>query len=169
MPLADRDCRLITVFGLGSLRPAPGTWGSLPPVIAASWLIGLGFGPHQAPWIYHAVLGAIMLFGIAACVLQGDPAEARFARKDPPDAVADELAGQCLPLMFLPAQAFATPNASVITLIYAFIAFRVFDIIKLPPAAQFQRRAGGWGILLDDLAAGIFALALVQVLTRTML
>lgn len=164
-----RDVQLATMFGLGSLRPAPGTWGSLPPLLIAGGLIALGLGPADQPVVYLAVLLLIFVLGCIGCVMQGDRAEVLFLAKDPSNVVADEVAGMCLPLMFLPAAATADAGVSIFTLIYAFICFRVMDIIKPPPAAGLQRIPGGWGILLDDLMAAFYAMILVQVVTRTML
>ena len=161
--------RWITVFGLGSMRPASGTWGSLPPVVVAAGLMLAGHGPSQSPWIYHATLATLFLVFCGACVFQGDAAEAHFGRKDPGNAVADEVAGQCLPLMFLPAVSVATPGAAAMTVFYAFIAFRILDIVKPWPARGLQRIPGGWGILIDDVVAGLYAAAVVQIMSRVML
>jgi phosphatidylglycerophosphatase A len=175
--MAKQGLRLITVFGLGYLRPAPGTWGSLPPIIIAGAMLSLDLdpemdSPEMEAWawgrweIYHAVLLAILLVFGVACLVQGDRAEARFNRKDPSEAVADEIAGQCLPLMFLPPEAFGTIPLTAFTLLLAFVSFRMFDIFKPWPARQVQRVPGGWGILLDDLVAGVYAALLLQILAR---
>lgn len=161
--------RWITVFGLGYMRPASGTWGSLPPVLIAGTLIAAGLGPIDHPILYHAVLAVNLLTFSAACILQGDHAEARFGEKDPGQVVADETAGQCLPLMALPAGALSTGSHAALTLLAAFLAFRFFDILKPPPANGLQRVPGGWGILLDDLVAGVYAMLAVQTLTRGLL
>jgi len=168
---------LITVFGLGKMRPASGTWGSLPPVLVAALLLAVGLGQTSWPdstnpaphwntlyWvIYHGVLLSIFIFFSAACLSQGTAAEAHFREKDPSNVVADEVAGQCLPLMFLPAVAIDTTFKAAITLVLAFLAFRIMDIVKPWPAGQLQRVPGGLGILIDDLFAGIYALVIVQV------
>jgi len=145
----------ITTFGLGRLRPAPGTWGSLPPVVLAAAMLAAGFPPLLAT----AVLLVVLVYFSAACLVQGDAAEARFGGKDPSTVVADETAGQCLPLLLLPAVAHASPLAGALTLLAAFLLFRVFDILKPWPADRLQAVPGGWGILLDDLIAGLYALA----------
>jgi len=153
---------LVTTFGLGFMRPASGTWGSLPAPAIAWGLILIGLGPVEAPVVYHAVLAAMLLVFCWACVHYGDQAEARFGKKDPSQVVADETAGQCIPLMALPAVC-ESPLEGMLCTGAAFIAFRVFDIMKLPPANQLQRLKGGWGILVDDLVAGVQALIVVQV------
>lgn len=159
---------LVTVFGLGSLRPFPGTWGSLPAVALSAALLWAGARPGGdgswawGPWLaYHGVmLGVMLVFGLS-CLTRGDWAEARYGRKDPSNVVADELAGQCLALSFLPGSALSTPQLAAFTLAYSFVAFRAMDIVKPPPALRLQAVPGGLGILLDDVAAGAYALALV--------
>ncbi len=141
----------------------------MPPVIVAGAMIGAGAGPVEHPVVYHGVLVVILLTFCAACVLQGDRAEARFGEKDPGQAVADETAGQCLSLMALPAGAVAPGWHAGLTLLGAFLAFRFFDILKPWPAPGLPRVPGGWGILLDDLVAGVYAMAAVQIVTRAVL
>ena len=159
---------LVTTFGLGHLRPASGTWGSLPPVILAAALIAAGLGPADAPIVFNGTLGAVLIIFTLACAAWGNQAEARFGKKDPSQVVADETAGQCIPLLLLPADSVATwPNAAV-TLALAFLAFRAFDILKLWPAHQIQRLSGGWGIVLDDLVAGLQTMILIQIAARTL-
>jgi len=158
----------ITVFGLGSMRPASGTWGSLPPVIVAAALIALGQNESHNPLLYRSVLAAIFLVFCIACIAQGQRAEAYFGRKDPSNAVADETAGQCLSLVFLPAAATNTWPHAAFTLLLAFVSFRIMDIIKPWPARGLQRIPGGWGILIDDLFAGLYAAGVVQVFSRVM-
>lgn len=167
--------RLVTVGGLGRLRPASGTWGSLPPVVLAGALIAAGVGPgcggdgSAGCWAgaiaYHAVLVGLAAVFTLACAVFGDAAEARFGH-DPAEVVADETAGQCLPLLLLPAGAVSGFWPAAATLAGAFVAFRAFDIIKPWPARRLQRVPGGWGIVLDDLAAGVQAMLAVQVVTR---
>ena len=160
---------LLTAFGLGHMRPFPGTWGSAPPVLLAGVLIGAGLGPAEEPVVYHALLAGVVLLFSGACIVHGDHAEARFLSKDPSHVVADEMAGQSIALMALPAAALATPLLAAFTLSFAFLAFRVCDIVKPWPSWRLQLVPGGWGILLDDLFAGFYALVIVQVVARVML
>jgi phosphatidylglycerophosphatase A len=170
--MTSREPALITLFGLGHLRPAPGTWGSLPPIIVGVLMLSLGIRPEGGVWylaswaVWHTVLLAVLIAATLACAIQGDRAEARFGSKDPSEAVADETAGQCLPLLFLPAAALNTPLLIAFTLLFTFVSFRVFDIFKPWPARELQRVPGGWGIVLDDLVAGLYAAAVVQVAAR---
>ncbi len=176
---------MLTTFGLGFMRPASGTWGSAPPVgVAAAILMGGALlhpaGPAVEPgpaaawpgatWaIYHVTLGAICLLFSAACILWGSFAETRFHRKDPSEVVADETAGQCIPLMLLPATVVQTPLHAAATLAGVFVLFRILDIIKPWPAGRLQALPAGWGILIDDLLVGVQGLVIVQLVTRWLL
>lgn len=153
---------LITTFGLGHCRPASGTWGSLPPVLVAALLISLGLGPTSAPILYHLILTLILIAFAASCIIRGDEAEARWG-KDPSQVVADETAGQCIPLFLVGPAVAHSPQAAILILATAFFAFRFFDILKLEPANSLQRLPSGWGVLLDDIAAGLYAAIVVWI------
>lgn len=160
---------LITTFGLGFMRPASGTWGSMPSVALAGGLMLAGVLPTgQTAWLYHAVLASVLIIFSWACVRYGRDAEAAFGKKDPGKVVADETAGQCLPLMALPISS-TDPTRIAIACAAAFLAFRALDILKLPPARGLQRLQAGWGILVDDLIAGLQAVLVVQLLLRVAL
>lgn len=153
---------LLTVFGLGRLRPAPGTWGSLPPVVLAGLMIAAGIAPGSG--LFEGVLVAVMLFFSGACIVQGDLAESVFGKKDHGNIVADETAGQSVTLLFLaflPASALATPLATAFTLVLCFLAFRAMDIVKPWPADATQKFPAGWGVLIDDLFAGFYGFLIV--------
>lgn len=151
----------LSVGGLGYMSPASGTWGSLPAVGVAALLIVLGQGPRENPAIFYGILATVAFVFSAVCVFQGSQAEAVHG-KDPSIVVADEMAGQCVALLYLPAMAVSTGIRTAGALAVAFFAFRILDIIKPWPARQIQGVPGGWGILLDDLFAGAYALAVVQ-------
>lgn len=158
----------ITVFGLGHMWPASGTWGSLPPVVLAGLLLAIL--PEECPWcwVYYGVLAAVLIAFSLACVMQGDGAESRFGEKDPSEAVADETAGQCIPLLVLPL-GYESWGHMGVALLTAFLAFRVMDILKPPPARGLQRLYSGWGILVDDLIAGVYAAIVTWVVLRYVL
>ncbi|MCI0365576.1 MAG: phosphatidylglycerophosphatase A [Phycisphaerales bacterium] len=163
---------LITGLGLGRLRPAPGTIGSLPPVLLVM-IVAWQLAPRLSHQEYTAALNVSLsvLLGIssAICLGFGSIAEGRFGRKDPPDVVADEIAGQSIALLFLPWRSEPSPKALAWNLSLAgaaFLAFRLMDIIKPPPAKSLQRLPGGTGILIDDIVAGIYALVLTQIMAR---
>lgn len=148
---------LITTFGLGFRRPASGTWGSLPPVALALLLMLAGLGPRENAAAYIGSLALVLILFSWACIAHGNLAEIRFGEKDPSEVVADETAGQCIPLLAIPAAGLADWPRTLATLAFCFIAFRVMDIWKPPPARGLQRIPGGWGILIDDLVAGLYA------------
>lgn len=164
MTVSNPNLRWITVFGLGHCRPAPGTWGSLPPVAIAAALALAGILPGTThAWVYHVVLASVCLLFCWACVAQGDRAEARLG-KDPSAAVADEVAGQALTLLALPVPFLTSPTRIALAIAAAFFLFRLCDVIKPPPARGIQKTPAGWGILLDDLIAGLYAASLLQLL-----
>ena len=135
----------------------------MPPVVMALAMLGCGISA-QGVW-FHLVLVSVLVFGCLACLMQGDEAEGVWG-KDPSNAVADETAGQCLPLLMLPASATASWGAALFTLGFAFVSFRVLDIVKPWPARQLQRLPAGLGILIDDLISGVYAMVVVQVVLR---
>jgi phosphatidylglycerophosphatase A len=140
-----------TFFGAGRLRPGPGSWGSAATILLW-WLISRNVTVEWQPWT------AILLAALA--VLAGIPASTRVARasgiKDPQFVVIDEVAGQLITLIAAP--------VTWKTLLAGFILFRGFDIVKPPPVRQLERLPEGFGIVLDDVAAGIYALIVMQVL-----
>jgi phosphatidylglycerophosphatase A len=150
----------LTAGGLGLLRPAPGTWGSLPPVIVASAMAWFQSGPVAI----HIVLVLLLLAGSVSCLAFGDQGEQIFGKKDPGAVVADEVAGQAITLLALPWPSDVESIAIVAAI--GFVTFRVMDIIKPPPARGLQRLRGGLGILVDDLIAGVYAAVVTQLLVR---
>ena len=150
---------LLTVLGLGYLKPAPGTWGSAAAIVIVLGVLAGGAGNA----VVNTVLLATIVVFSASCIVDGRWAEQHFGSKDPSRVVADETAGQSLALLFLPWS--AGPDAWPRNLMLAgtaFVAFRFFDILKPPPIRQVQRAGGGWGILVDDLLAGVAALGVTQ-------
>ncbi len=158
---------LLTVFGLGRLRPAPGTWGSAAPVVLCLGVVWSG-APQAA---IDATLGVVAVFFSIMCIALGRWSETHFDREDPPQVVADVVAGQAVALLLLPWHAAADGGAAWNLALAggAFAAFRFFDILKPPPIGQVQRAPAGWGILLDDLLAGAAALGVMQLVVRGIL
>ncbi len=147
-----------TTFGLGYLRPASGTWGSLPPAALAALLLLAG----SPMWLFTLAMALIAFLFTAACVLGGDEAEARFNKKDPGQVVADETAGMAIALLWLPSQASSDLATALFAIAFAFFAFRILDILKPWPISGLQRIPGGWGIVIDDLLAGGLTLAILH-------
>lgn len=142
---------LVTAGGLGLAPWAPGTFGTLAGVALAA-VAGSGLPGPYAAWLLLLALAAT-----AGCVATGRWAEARFGRKDPPPVVLDEVAGYLVAALW-PAFPGWTHLAA------AFLAFRLTDVVKPWPARGLQRLPAGWGIVVDDLAAGAWALLLVAAL-----
>ena len=161
----------VSVGGLGALRPAPGTWGSLPPVImalGAVWCLSdQGFSNQDHTTVQYLML-LLTALGSAACWCFGRAAEAHCAGKDPSLVVADETAGQALVLMlgvpWVAMDSTANILANCVLAGTAFVLFRIFDILKLPPANRIQNLKGGSGILLDDIVAGAQAWVVLKLL-----
>lgn len=144
--------RLIATFmGIGFLRPAPGTWGSLAALPAAWALHVLGGFPALA----LATLAAFAAgwWAIAAETRGQDDA-------DPSEIVIDEVVGQWIALW--PVSAGAWAMGTDITRLWpgwvvAFLAFRLFDIWKPGPVGRADRRGDALGVILDDVIAGVLA------------
>ena len=140
-----------TFFGAGLLKPGPGTYGS----IAAVFLW------YAAAHAFHPTATALAIgttIAAIAATLIGIPSATIVAREsgreDPGHVVIDEVAGQLIALIAIPAD---WRHAAV-----SLILFRAFDILKPPPIRQFERLPAGTGIMLDDVAAGLLALACAQ-------
>ena len=130
---------LATAAGIGYTPVAPGTAGSLPGLLLYWGLVRL--------WGYPAALIAVpvlLLLGIWCATA----AERHFGRNDPGPVVIDEVLGQLVTLLFLP--------PTLMHLALGFFVFRVLDVFKPYPANRLEKLPGGSGIMLDDLAAGIY-------------
>ena len=140
-----------TFFGIGHLRPGPGSWASAVTVLL--WAVLAHSLPHPT-----RVPAAVALALVVTLI--GIPAATQVARasgkKDPSFVVIDEVAGQLIALIAIP--------IAWKTFLAGFILFRVFDIFKPPPVRQLERLPEGAGIVLDDVAASIYALAVMQLL-----
>ncbi|KAF0569285.1 Phosphatidylglycerophosphatase A [Psychrobacter nivimaris] len=145
-------------LGLGSGLPrrAPGTWGTVGGLIIAIPLLSLGFIPFLILTILSCILG-VWICGRTAELMQGH---------DDPHIVWDEWAGIWITLLPLSYMGIADDNfwknvsqeLSIFAIVVAFILFRFFDIVKPPPIGWADKRvAGGLGIMLDDIIAGIMA------------
>jgi len=146
---------IVTFGGAGLLPQAPGTWGSAAAALLV-WLIWHWIGPTS--WVFFLLAGLIL--SCVLCIMLGGWAQDFLGRKDPGPVVLDEVAGICLTLLALPMK---HPGLAVLV---AFVAFRVFDVTKPPPARQLERLPAGWGILLDDLAAAVYANLVCQAVLR---
>jgi phosphatidylglycerophosphatase A len=130
-------------FGAGYLPFAPGTWGALVAVALAS-LFHYFLPGREAILLW---LGFVF-FTIAGVIVSGWVAREENIT-DPSIVVVDEIAGQFLTYLWVP----LSPAA----LVFGFLLFRVFDITKPFPARRSERLPGGYGIVCDDLVAGVYA------------
>ena len=157
---------IATGFYSGYFPVASGTAGSL---------VGLGLymipGMERIEILSIAIIagffaGVFTSARVAAAVGDQRSASAAFSKDllqqghahapDPSIVVIDEIVGMWISLAFLP--------KTYGVLIAAFLLFRIFDIVKLPPARQLERIPDGWGIMLDDVAAGVYANIAVRVI-----
>ena len=142
---------LATGAGFGYSPVASGTVGTL-------WGLPLVWVMQGFPVWGQAVYAlALTLAAIPIC----DAAEKAYRHKDDGRIVADEF-------MTFPVGLIGLPLHPAL-LVFAFVTNRFFDILKPPPAAQFQRLRGGWGIVVDDLVAALYSLVLNHLFYRLVL
>jgi phosphatidylglycerophosphatase A len=142
-----------TFFGVGYLKPGPGTWGSVAAVLL--WA-------SEAKTVHPPA--RVMLFGllivIAIAIEIGVPAATIVEREsgghDPQFVVIDEVIGQWIALLLCPVDW----RHGLIAL----VLFRFFDIVKPFPVRRLERLPGGWGIVFDDVAAGLYAFCIASLL-----
>lgn len=133
-----------TWFGCGSSPKAPGTVGALGALLPVLPLVA--YGVLEWRWILVALL---LPFTIAGVWAAGEYARAR-GKKDPQDVVVDEVLGQWLTLLFATKLSWGAIGIG-------FVLFRLFDIVKPPPIRRVEALRGGFGIVADDLLAGVYA------------
>ena len=155
---------VVSLFGLGYLPVAPGTWGSAGAVVVAL-LVCLAFGGGSA---FHLSIIALTIAASAACVACGRWAVGFYNTGDPKPVVIDEAAGQWLALLCVPIK-HAGWGALLGVMALQFFLFRIADIVKPPPARQLESLPHGWGIVADDLAAAVYANVVGQMICRFVL
>ncbi len=134
-----------TVFRVGYLPFAPGTWCSI-----IAFLVWYYFMGSISP---VGLFGLSLIIVVLGIVSSNSTIE-MSGKPDPPEVVIDELAGQWFALIALPH-----------TLGYgiaALIGFRILDIFKPPPIKQLEHLPGGWGVMMDDVAAGIITCLIIN-------
>jgi phosphatidylglycerophosphatase A len=140
-----------TVFGAGLLRPGPGTYGSIAAVLW--WMAAARIHPaHLVLWTVIAAI-AVTLIGIPAATIVAKES----GIKDPQHVVIDEVAGQLIALIAIRPD---WPHA-----LLSLVLFRLFDIVKPPPCRKLENLPAGTGIMMDDVAAGLYALAIAQLIS----
>ncbi|MDD4956770.1 MAG: phosphatidylglycerophosphatase A [Candidatus Omnitrophica bacterium] len=147
----DKLCdRIATIMGLGRLPYAPGTWGSVAGLAAVLLVSGHIF-LYLTVMISSSILGIIVSGRIADITGENDPSF----------VVIDEFVGIFFVFLFMP--------INVATVITGFILFRLLDIFKPFPIRKIEQIPGGWGIMADDIAAGLIANLLLRALLHTYL
>lgn len=119
-------------------RPYPGTWGTIP-----AWLIAYFFIRGD-----QMILGIVAVITFVVSVWSAGEAEKVYGH-DARKIVIDEWTGMFITLILVP--------YSLANYLIAFVAFRGFDVIKIPPARQSEKLPGGWGITMDDVVGGVQA------------
>ncbi len=152
---------VITGLGTGYLPVAPGTWGS---AVVCVIFLAVAAGSGRRGLCVNSSLAVVAVLSSVACVWLGAFAQETFSRRDPHQCVIDEWAGQAIALLGMPLG--GGQRQVLIVAGACFAAFRFFDIIKPPPVGLAERLGHGWGILLDDVVAGICANVVVQVILR---
>lgn len=140
-----------TFFGTGYLRPGPGSWGSAATVLLW-WLVARNVSDAQQAYVCVALALVAVAIGIPAATLVARAS----GKEDPQFVVIDETAGQLITLIAAP--------LTWKCLLVGFILFRAFDIVKPPPIRLLERLPEGTGIVIDDVGAGLYALAAMQIL-----
>ncbi|MHC4379494.1 MAG: phosphatidylglycerophosphatase A family protein [Planctomycetota bacterium] len=138
----------ITWFGLGYAPVASGTFGTLGGIAIAA-LVGWTWPEN---YLILLILLTVVMSFLGA--LSGKWAERRYGRKDPGEFVLDEVVGYLVAAMWI-----GFPGWT--HLILAFFLFRLTDIVKPWPARRLEKLPGGWGIVVDDLVAGAYALGIL--------
>lgn len=139
--LADPGVLLATVFGIGRIKPAPGTWGSIA-ALPFPLLAPAGFDP-----LYLLIAAGLAFF--AGC-WAANRYQALSGQHDASEVVIDEVCGQWIALSLV--------SLTPLAILVGFVLFRVFDIVKPWPIRWVDRHVdGGFGVMLDDVLAGAAA------------
>jgi phosphatidylglycerophosphatase A len=139
---------IATFFYVGLIPVAPGTFGTLA-AVPLFWLIsGLP--------IYIYLLITLVVIGVS--IWAATVTEQIYGRRDPGEIVADEVAGYLVTMVLIP------PTA--LNIVVGFFLFRLFDIVKPPPVRSFEKLPRGWGVVVDDVAAGVYACVCMHLILR---
>src|SRR5579862_6260869 len=144
---------IATAGGAGFFPIAPGTAGSAVGVLIVFVLARIA--PQRFESIALIAAVALVLFAIG--VWAATEAEKYFGKTDPGQVVIDEVVGQMITLL-------ARPHGDWKWLLGGFLLFRLFDIVKPVPARQAERIPRGWGIMVDDVVAGLYGLLVLLVI-----
>lgn len=152
MPWYVYVCELI---GLGQLPIAPGTWGSL-----GATILYAGLYMVCPVWLLAVFTVLILVGSIPLC----NWASLYMAQHDPSNVVLDELVGQWIALF--PGVWIVSWDGSLLgAFVTGFLIFRVFDVLNVFPVNVIEKLPGGWGIVFDDVMAGIYANLILHLIT----
>ena len=137
----------VTVFGIGYIRIAPGTFGSLFAILV--WYASIKF---INIYLFYVIIIIAFIFSFKAINIY-----LRNENKDDPsEVVVDEFIGQSVPLIFL-------LQFNVYEVLLAFSSFRLFDIFKIYPVNKVENIKGANGVIMDDVVAGIYSLIIIMI------
>lgn len=137
---------LSTFFGAGFFPVAPGTFASLLTALLYYWIFG-----DMDLVAYLGTIVAVFVLGVVTATSYAR----QLGQKDPRPVVIDEVCGQLIALTLVP---FTWVNIAL-----GFFLFRVFDVLKPYPIRKLERLSWGWGIMADDVLAGLYAALLLRV------
>ena len=159
---------ILTMFGVGYFKYAPGTVASFITCVIYYILWIAGFSLHNNKIYLVCFLIIILIYSIAII----DKLSHLFKKKDPKEIVVDEFIGQSIPLIFFlfRPEEFAnlgglTNNVVIIYILLSFILFRFFDILKPFPINIVDKKIkNGAGVMLDDIIAGIYSTIIIYII-----
>ena len=135
----------VSIFGIGFIPYASGTLGSLFTIII--WYILLNYNIYAFYILFIIIF--ITSFKITDVYLN------KNSELDPPEVVIDEFIGQSIPLLFI-------FEFDIYEILLAFSAFRFFDIYKIYPINKAEKMSGSYGIIMDDVIAGVYTLIVIM-------
>ena len=137
----------VSVLGIGYIRIAPGTFGSLFAILV--WYISINY---LNIYFFYTIIIIVFI-----CSFKAINIYLRNENKDDPsEVVVDEFIGQSLPLIFL-------LQFNVYEVLLAFGSFRLFDIFKVYPVNKVENFEGANGVIMDDVVAGIYSLIIIMI------
>jgi phosphatidylglycerophosphatase A len=135
-----------TLLGIGFIPLAPGTFGSLFAILI--WYVFIDLFS-----IFYFI--ALFLFVLSVSFYLTDIYLDNYKKKDPSEVIVDEFLGQSIPLLFI-------VNFNIYEVLIAFVTFRFFDIYKIYPINIIEDLKGSYGVILDDIVAGIYSLIILM-------
>lgn len=150
--IPNRTILALTTFGPVGRLKAPGTWGSLAGILFYTVVF-----PYLAPLPYLILCLFFMFLAVPLC----EEAEIRLGKRDPGCVILDEFVA--IPFCFFALATIPGPHAWA-WILAGFLLFRFFDIVKPLVIGRLQKLPGGWGVVMDDVAAAITTNIVLQIL-----